>query len=148
MFACAVLAVSVLRKKCSKKQKSNNKVININSDFLGGNQDLETLEIPFNPEKDTLELSHKMEHENKSLVKHKSVDQTVKLDAFKNNVHHADARTDLNASRNKEPSHTIGQNNKVNINLMKNKAKVNSEIGDTDNSFNLIYNNLPLHQKF
>ncbi|CAB4412005.1 unnamed protein product [Rhizophagus irregularis] len=156
MFACAVLAVSVLRKKCSKKQKSNNKVINIKSDFPGGKQDLETPEISFKPEKDTLEHLHKMEQSNKSLVRDKSISQSVKLDAFENNFHHADARIDSNVSGSKEPSlksnfsHTIGQNNRVDnevgsnisqvTNLMKNKAKIiNSETGDADDSFNLTY---------
>jgi hypothetical protein len=150
MFARAVLAVSVLRKKCSKKQKSNTKV---KSDFLGGNQNLE--EIPLNPEKDTLEHLHKMEQSNKSLVKHKSIDQSLKLDAFENNFYHADARIDSNVSGNKELSlksnfsHTIDQNNKVdnevgsNINQatnLINKTKIiNSETGDTDDSFNLTY---------
>ncbi|RGB24570.1 hypothetical protein C1646_725847 [Rhizophagus diaphanus] len=156
MFACAVLAVSVLRKKCSKKQKPNNKVINIKSDFLGGEQDLETPEFSFKPEKDTLEHLHKMEQSNKSLVRDKSISQSVKLDAFENNFHHADARIDSNVSGSKEPllksnfSHTIGQNNRVDnevgsnisqvTNLMKNKAKIiNSETGDADDSFNLTY---------
>lgn len=154
MFACAVLAVSVLRKKCSKKQKSNNKVINIKSDFLGGKQDLETSKIPFKPEKDTLEHLYKMEQSNKSLVRDKSISQSIKLDAFENNFYYADARIDSNVSGSKESSlksnfsHTIGQNNRVDnevgsnisqvTNLMKNKAKIiNSETGDADDSFNL-----------
>ncbi|GES89049.1 PLC-like phosphodiesterase [Rhizophagus clarus] len=60
---------------------------------------------------------------NKSLVKHKSVDQAVKLDAFENDTHYTDARTDSNASRNKEPSHTIGQNNKTFDTSSENKVK-------------------------
>ena len=95
MFARAVLAVSVLRKK-SKKRKSNNEVTDtkLKLDFLGGTRDLETYIIPFKSEKDTLRQIHQMEQLNT-----KSIDQAAKSDALE---HHASAKTDSSANGGKE----------------------------------------------
>src|SRR6266496_6146647 len=89
MFASAVVAVSVLRKKCSKKQKSNNEVIDIKSDFFGGNQ-----------EKDTLEYLHKMEQPK---MEQPNMSQPIKLER-KNRTSRHSFSTDAKKSEKKDPS--------------------------------------------